>query len=329
MFFQKFLTSLLTLSACFVVAIPSVHAQWYSHSFEVMGTSAKVELWSDSPSKAETLIKQVEVEMERINQLMSPYISSSELSKINAAAGADPLIISKELLKLIERSIAFSELSHGAFDITFASVGYKYIYRDGVAPSQLFIDEHKNLINYHSIKLDQQRSTILLEKQGMKIDLGGIAKGYAVDQCIDIIRQAGIQHAFVQAGGDSRVLGDKRGRLWTIGIRHPRQEAGVITQLPLANVAISTSGDYERFFIENGERVHHIIDPQTGRSSNKSVSVTIIANDSLTADALSTTVFILGAKKGLELIESMPEVSAIIIDAQGKFHYSSDFLAAN
>ncbi|NVK88274.1 MAG: FAD:protein FMN transferase [Gammaproteobacteria bacterium] len=300
-----------------------VAAEWYRHDFNVMGTSASVELWSENQQQADLLIAQVVAEMERINQLLSPYIESSELYRVNQLAATEAQNISPEFYWLLQRSIDFSKLSQGAFDITFASVGYRFQYRESVAPSEEFIQQHKALIDFRSIEL-YEAGQVKFSKPNTRIDLGGIAKGYAVDRCIELLQKAQVAHAFVKAGGDSRVLGDKRGRLWTIGIQHPRQPGAVLTQLPLENVAISTSGDYERFFIKNGERVHHIIDPTTGHSANKSISVTILANDSTTADALSTTVFILGPERGLKLIETLNNVSAIIIDSKGQFHYSSD-----
>jgi thiamine biosynthesis lipoprotein len=291
-----------------------------------MGTQAEVELWHDNPILARQLIEAVEAEMHRIDRLMSPYIETSEVYRINQLDAGEKLKISDELFNLIARSIEFSKLSNGAFDITFASVGYRYNYREKIKPSTDFIEQSKALIDYRAIQLSKDSKEISFTKKGMKIDLGGIAKGHAVDQCIDILKKHNVRHAFVKAGGDSRLLGDKRGRLWTIGIQHPRNKDQVLTQVPLENVAISTSGDYERFFIENGERIHHILDPKTGKSAHNSISVSIIASDSTTADALSTTVFILGFEQGLALINGMEDVSAIIIDAHGKFHYSNDLI---
>lgn len=316
------LSSLILLIA--LVAGTSATAKWHDKTFQVMGTEARVELWESNSQKAARLIDAVVAEMERVNQLMSPYIPSSELSQLNAYAAEKPVKVSAELFDLLQAAQEFSELSNGAFDITFASVGYQYDYRAGSSPSADFIDKNKSLINFRLIKLNDKNYTVSFAKPGVKIDLGGIAKGHAVDRAVNILKQQGIQHAFVQAGGDSRLIGDKNGRLWNIGIRHPRKSGEVITQVPLENVAVSTSGDYERFYIKNGERIHHIIDPKTGKSSRQSISVTILAESSTKADALSTTVFVLGFEKGLALIETLPDVSAIVIDSQGKFHYTQD-----
>ena len=170
------------------------------------------------------------------------------------------------MARLIERSLYFSRLSSGAFDITYASVGYAYDYRTRTRPDDVAIARKLSAINYRHIDLVDNR--LHFRHGDVRIDLGGIAKGYAVDRAVAIIRdRCGIDQALVSAGGDTRIIGDRRGRSWMIGIQHPRDPTGLALRLPLANSAISTSGDYERFYIEDGERVHHIINPATGRSA--------------------------------------------------------------
>jgi len=177
--------------------------------------------------------------------------------------------------------------------------------------------------------LDRQARTVRFARPGMRIDLGGFAKGHAVDNGARILRARGIDHAIVSAGGDSRVIGDRRGRPWTIGIRDPRRGSGeMVAVLPLVDVSISTSGDYERYFDEGGERFHHLIDPATGRSPSGVRSVTVLAEDGLTCEALSKTVFVLGVDKGLALIASQPGVDAVVVDANGDLHYSAGLLPA-
>ena len=153
--------------------------------------------------------------------------------------------------------------------------------------------------------------------------IGGIAKGHAVERGAALLRNAGIRHAMLTAGGDTRVLGDRRGRPWLVGIRHPRLADEIVTRLPLVDEAISTSGDYERFFEEDGRRYHHIIDPATGEPTEGILSVTIIGPDATMTDGLSTTVFVLGTEDGLALIESLAEYEAIVVDASGQLSYSS------
>ncbi len=162
----------------------------------------------------------------------------------------------------------------------------------------------------------------------MRIDLGGFAKGHVVDNSIAILKRLGIGHAVVAAGGDSHVMGDRRGRPWSIAIRDPRDPKRVVAVLPLQDTSISTSGDYERFFERDGVRHHHLIDPKTGTSPSALHSVTILAADGLTSEALSKCVFVMGLARGMRLVESQPGVDAVVVDATGTLHFSSGLAAA-
>lgn len=301
----------------------TVQAEWFSREEAIMGTRVFVELWSEDSVRAADLMQQVMTEMERINLLMSPYKEASELAQVNARAASGPVTISREMFDLIVKANHYSDISGGAFDITFASLGHRFNYREHIKPDEASRREGQSLIDYHHLQLDPVRSTIAFSKAGTRIDLGGIAKGHAVDNCIALLREAGVQHAIVTAGGDSRLLGDHMGRPWMLGIKHPRGDKSVIT-LPLENTAISTSGDYERYFVEDGVRYHHIIDPAKGESAHDLLSVTILADHSVDADALSTTVFVLGPQKGLDLVNSLAGISAILITKSGKVRYSND-----
>ena len=175
---------------------------------------------------------------------------------------------------MIARSLEISALSDGAFDITFASVGSKYDYRKYIRPSEKEIKNAIGGLNYKLIKLDRRNKSIRFANDKVKIDLGGIAKGHAVDNGIKILEKCGVTNGLVTAGGDSRILGDRGGRPWMMGVKQPRAKQGVAVVLPLANLAISTSGDYERYFIEDGRRYHHIINPGDGKSVSSIWSVT-------------------------------------------------------
>jgi thiamine biosynthesis lipoprotein len=321
-------SSLLRALFCTLLLLPCLYsgvasAEWLQQYRNIMGTRISVELWHTDAAHAKQCSDQVFVEMDRIDALMSSYKNSSELSHINNNAAVNAVQISDELRTLIGRSLYFSELSGGVFDITYASVGYAYDYRESLQPTAEAIAQKLPSIDYRHIELTGNRVRFALS--GVRIDLGGIAKGYAVDRAIDIVSSCGISEAMVSAGGDSRIIGDRRGRSWIIGIQHPRDSDGIALRLPLSDSAISTSGDYERFFIENGERVHHIINPDTGRSASASWSATVTGPDAMTTDALSTTIFIMGAVKGIALIEKLDGIDAIIIDNNGKVHYSSGF----
>lgn len=302
-------------------------AKWHGDTQDIMGTKISVALYLDDDAKAEQAITAVMAEMRRIDAHFSPYIETSELYRVNQlapkASAQKPLKISAELTNIIDKSLYYSRLSEGVFDITFASLARYYDYRKKLKPSKQQREELLPAINYRFIQLDKKNNTLWFGHPKVYIDLGGIAKGYAVDQAIAILQTYGVNHASVTAGGDSRVMGDKLGRPWLVGIKNPRAGKVAIT-LPLENVAVSTSGDYERYFIDgNGERVHHIINPRTGKSPASGVnSVTIIGPMGIDTDALSTTVFILGADKGMALINTLPGFDAVIITSEGKVLYS-------
>lgn len=300
----------------------NVQAQWHRLPFQTLGTQAYIELWCEDSHQAANLITQVQAEFERINQLMSPYINSSELSQLNQLAAKRPVQVSAELYQLLQQAKQISRLSQGAFDITFASVGFYYDYRTHKKPDAGQLQRARQYVNYQSIELLPDNK-VHFARDGVKIDLGGIAKGYAVERGISLLAQQGILHAQLTAGGDSRLLGDKRGKPWLVGIKHPRQEDKYAARLPLANSAISTSGDYERYFIEDGVRYHHIIDPKTGLSASGLFSVSVLGPDTTQTDALSTTLFVLGLQHGMELIEQIDNYEAIFIDANRQMHFSS------
>jgi FAD:protein FMN transferase len=301
---------------------PLALAEWLEDEQAIMGTSIHVELWYEDRAAGEAAIAAVMAEMHRIDRSMSPYIDTSELSRINQEAASHPVVISQEMFDLITRSLAFSRLTGGAFDITFSSVGYLYDYRRHIKPSEAEIQRVLPGINYRHIILDGEQRTIRFERPGVRIDLGGIAKGHAVDTSIELLKQRGITHALVTAGGDSRIIGDRRGRPWMIGIRDPRRKDGMVAMLPLSDSAVSTSGDYERFFEADGVRYHHIINPKTGHSASEVRSATIIAPNATTTDGLSKTAFVLGPEKAMALIESLKDVEAVIVDKKGRLLYS-------
>ena len=292
-----------------------------------MGTAVRVELWSADPALAEQAMAEVMAEMHRIDHAMSPHKESSELSLINRDAAVGPVRISDEMFELLTRSIEFSKISGGAFDITYASAGHLYDYREHIKPSDDALAAARAAIGYQHMVLDRQTSSVRFARPGVRIDLGGFAKGHAVDRGADILRRHGIVNAIVTAGGDSHLLGDRRGRPWTIGIRDPRRPSEIVAVLPLEDVALSTSGDYERYFEKDGVRYHHLIDPRTGKSPSGVRSVTILAEDGLTTEALSKSMFVMGLEEGMRLIESQTGVDAVVVDSNGVLHYSAGLLA--
>lgn len=307
-----------------VAVVAPVHAEWYQDKQGIMGTNIQVEVWSDDKQLGQRATKAVMAEMERINQLMSPYIASSELAQINQHAGQRAVPVSKELFELIALSIELSKETHGAFDITYASVGYLYDYRQHFKPSEQQVQALLEAINFRHLQLDEQTHSIQFAHPKVKIDLGGIAKGHAVDNAIVILQGMGIEHALVTAGGDTRLLGDRRGKPWMVGIRDPRDADKQTVILPLVDMALSTSGDYERYFEQDGLRYHHILSPKSGSSSYEVQSVSIIGPSSTLNDALSTAVFVLGVQQGMDLLNRTPGYDGIIMDNHRKLHYSKD-----
>lgn len=317
------------LTACLCVLSWPAMAGWHGDTQNIMGTVINVTLFDKDDDKAEQAIAAVMAEMHRIDQQYSPFIPTSELSRVNELApkstAQHPMPISAELASIIKKAEHYSDLSGGAFDITFASLARYYDYRKGLKPTDAQFKELVPQINYKFIHLDTQKNTVYFDHPKVYIDLGGIAKGFAVDRGAEILHQFGIVNANISAGGDSRVIGDKLGKPWLVGIRNPRADDknAVAITLPLENCAISTSGDYERFFIDkDGQRVHHIINPKTGKSPHGIISVSVIGPLGFDTDPLTKTIFIMGPEKGLALIESLPGFDAVVITESGKVLYS-------
>ncbi len=319
----------------FLIFFPSVFAQtmkWHGDEQAIMGTRISVQVWMEDDKKAEAAIAAVMDEMRRVDNEYSPWIETSQLYKLNQvvakATQKTPVTISPELSFIMDKSFYYSRISEGAFDITFASLARYYDYRAKLKPSEAQRENLLPAINYQHIHLDPKNHRVWFDHDKVYIDLGGIAKGYACDRAIGILKEFGVKSASVTAGGDTRLLGNKSGKPWMIGIKNPRAEEGVAITLPLEDTAVSTSGDYERYFIDsNGERVHHIINPKTGKSTKGVMSVTILGPNGIDTDALSTTVFVMGAEKGLALINQLPGFDAIIITEQGKVLYSNGLMA--
>jgi FAD:protein FMN transferase len=309
---------------------PPVTAQgsWMQREQTAMGTSVTVQVWAEDRSRGAAAMAAVMAEMQRIDRTYSPHRPDSELSRVNAAAATQPVRVSDELFQLVARAQEFSRVTQGAFDITYASAGALYDYRAGVLPDDLSLARAVQAIGWRHLQLDPSAAggaTLRFTRPGVRIDLGGFAKGHAVERCTQLLQRHGIRHAIVSAGGDSRLLGDRRGQPWTIAVRHPRQTDGVVALLPLQDVAVSTSGDYERCFLRDGVRHHHLLDPRTGRSPSHVRSVTVVAPDGLTAEALGKAVFVLGVERGLELVEQQADVDAVVVDGNGQLHCTRGF----
>jgi FAD:protein FMN transferase len=320
-------------SACwalFICLAAPAHAEWVRRVTDgIMGTRITVELWAEDKEKAERAIDALLDEMRHIDETMSTYKPTSEVSQVNAKAADGPMKISKELFDLLTTAKEYSVITDGAFDITYASVGYMYDFRKHIHPDEAQIDKALPAVNYRHVLLDPTNLTVQFSQKGVRIDLGGIAKGYSVDRGIDVLKSFGFTRAYVSAGGDSRIIGDRFGKPWVVGVRDPRKGEGeVIARIPLVNAAISTSGDYERFFEENGVRYHHIIDPHTGHSASKVRSATVIGPYATRTDGLSKTAFVLGPEKAMEIYNRLDDIDAIIVKLDGTVIYSKGMAPA-
>jgi len=265
------------------------------------------------------------LEIRRLETLMTTWRPDSEISRVNAAAGKNPVVVSKETYDVVAESLHAAVMSKGTFDITFESLHGLWKFDEDLdphPPTEADVKAKLPLVNYRTVKLDPQKTSIFLEKEGVKIGLGGIAKGYAVDKAAAILDKAGLTSFYVQAGGDLFTRGKKPdGTEWQTGVRDPRSPA-YFAILPVSDHAFSTAGDYERSYIVNGRRYHHIIDPRTGYPATACRSVTIWASTAFLADEIDDAVFILGPKEGLELVESLDGVGAIIVDAKNNLFVS-------
>jgi len=294
-----------------------------------MGTRIAVELWATDHAQGEALITRVMDEMHRVDALMSTYKPASQVSLVNERAVREPVTVDADLFGLLQTALEYSRLTEGAFDITYASVGYLYDYRQHVRPDDAAIAAALPAVDYRHLVLDPAARSVRFARPGVRIDLGGIAKGWAVDRGIELLQVAGVERAFVTAGGDTRIIGDRFGQPWMVGIRDPRDGDKVAVRIPLADAALSTSGDYERFFEADGVRYHHILSPATGRPASAVRSVTIIGPTATRTDGLSKTIFVLGIERGMQVLDRVGDVDAIAIDKDGKIYYSKGLAAPN
>lgn len=315
-FYLYILISCALLSGC------AKAVERYQSARPMMGTLVEITVCAGDEASAFDLLNQAFSEFERIEQLMSTRIETSEVARINREGFPGPIVIDREVFDLIKRSIEIDRETSGAFDITVGPLLKLWpLYRaEKILPNDDQIHQALERTGTELMMLDPEKSTLMFKQPGMAIDLGGIAKGYAIDRTIALLRQAGVTSALVNAGGDLYALGRKPdGKPWRVGVRHPRRPEELIAVLDVHDVAIMTSGDYERFFLKDGKRYSHIIDPRTGFTSRGTASVTIAAPNATRADALATGVLVLGPAAGLELVNRLPDVEGAIL-SEGTKH---------
>ncbi|MEC4685722.1 MAG: FAD:protein FMN transferase [Nitrospirota bacterium] len=294
----------------------------YRKSEFLLDTIVTITVVSDSEKKAGNAMDKAFAEIKRIGKLINFFSPDSEISAINRNAGISPVALSPDTYTLLERATEVSTETGGAFDMTVGVVVNLYDFHKKIRPSDALIREKLPLVNFRDLMLNQDKQTAFLKRKGMTVDAGGIAKGYAADRAIEILKSEGIKAALVAVAGDIRAYGLKPGGTpWRVGIRDPRGQSmdDIIATLELRDMAISTSGDYERFFIETGKRYHHLIDPKTGYPAGGVMGVTIVGPLGVYTDSLATALFISGIDKGLKIAGTLG-YDALMIDKTGKIH---------
>lgn len=290
-----------------------------------MGTLVKITAVAQSESVAQAAATAGFAEIRRLEEILSTWIPTSELSRVNASAGVMPVHVSPETLTVVQRAIQAAEMTDGGFNIAIGPVVDVWNVTDGRRiPTESELEALRSLVDLQAVHVDVREQTIYLGKAGMRIDVGGIGKGYAADQAITAMKKTGASAGVVALSGDIKTFGQlPGGKRFPVGIQHPRQEGSVLVWIDLQDEAISTAGDYERFFERDGIRYHHILDPRTLQPARSCQSVTVVAREGIWADGLDTGIFVMGVESGMRLVEALPDVEAIIVDDEGLVHVSS------
>jgi thiamine biosynthesis lipoprotein len=290
-----------------------------------MGTLVTITAVSEDEHIAQAAANSAFAEIRRLEGLLSTWIPTSELSRVNAAAGSAAVPVSPETLAVVQYSLQTAELTDGGFNIAIgpAVEAWSVTERQHV-PTEVELQQLIPLVDLQGIHVDVSKQTVSLDRAGMRIDIGGIGKGYAADRAVEVMRKAGATAGVVALSGDIKTFGQlPDGHGFPVGIQHPRNEGAILVWIELQDEAISTAGDYERSFERNGIRYHHILDPRTLQPARGCQSVTVIAREGVWADGLDTGIFVMGPERGMELVEHLVDVEAIIVDAEGRMLVSS------
>ncbi|WP_394970544.1 FAD:protein FMN transferase [uncultured Croceitalea sp.] len=299
---------------------------------KLMGTRFELTVVAQNEEIGYINIQEAVAEIIRIEKMISSWDADSETSLINKNAGIKPVKVSSELYRLIERSKKISEITDGAFDISYASMDNIWKF-DGTMdrlPIDSKIKTSISKIGHEKITLNKEAQTVYLEEEGMRIGFGAIGKGFAADKTKELLISKGVKAGLINASGDLTTWGTKAtGEKWMIGIANPLSKNRVFSWLPIVESSVATSGNYEKYLIFNGEKYSHIIDPRTGYPTKGINSVSIFAKDAELCDALATAVFILGRDSGIHLINQIPGVEVVVVDGANKIHKSSGILFDN
>ena len=292
-----------------------------------MGSALRLTAWSADPGGTRRAFAAVFAEFDRLDALLSVWKPGSDVERLNAAPPGVPVPVRTETREVLAAAAQVSDWTDGAFDVTFGALAevWKFDHdQDNRVPTAAEIAARLPRVDYRTLVLDEGRGTVTRTAPGVRVHLGGIGKGYAVDRAVAILRAAGLVDFLVQAGGDLYVAGTAGGTPWRLGIQDPRGAPDeAFAAVELRDATFSTSGDYERFFERDGVRYHHLLDPTTGQPARGCRSVTIVARQALWADGLSTGVFILGPERGMALVERLPDVEAVIVTADNRVLVSS------
>ena len=292
-----------------------------------MGSELRIAVWTEQEAAARAAIAAAFAEFDRLEDALSVWRPGSDVQRLNAAAGADPVAVGPDMLAVLDAAQDASRETRGAFDVTFGALSDIWRFdhdQDNRVPSADEIAARLPLIDHAAVVTDRAAGTARITRPGVKVHLGGIGKGYAVDRAAALLRAAGFNDFALQAGGDLYASGRRGDRPWRMGLNDPRGAGGEsFATIELHNETFSTSGDYERFFLKDGVRYHHILDPRTGQPARGCRSVTIVAASALQADWLSTGVFIMGPDEGMALVERLPGVEAVIVTADNEVKIST------
>ena len=293
-----------------------------------MGNRFEITVVTEDPSFANESIEEAVAEIRRIEALLTTFNNSSQTNRINESAGLKPVKVDKEVVDLIQRSKRISEITQGAFDITYGSIDKRLWNFDKTLtelPDAITAKKLVRLINYNNVIVDDRKSTVYLKEKGMRIGFGGIGKGYAAEKAKMVLQNRGIKSGIVNAAGDLTVWGvQPGGKPWTIGIANPDAARQPFSHLDITNTSIATSGNYEKFVMINGKKYSHTIDPKTGLPVTGIKSVTIICPNAEIADAMATPVMIMGVKVGLDMVNQVKNLACIIIDDDDRIHTSKN-----
>lgn len=289
------------------------------HQGTAMGSSLEIQVTHPDQERCRQAIAAAVGEIDRLERMMTDWKPESPLMDVNRAAGKEAVAVPEDLFFLIHRCQQISELTHGAFDITWAGAGRLWNWRapEPQVPDAETVRKALENVGWTHVALNEEKKTVHLTREGMLIGLGGIGPGYAGDLAMRKIQELGIRNAVVNLSGDVLLAGGKDGKPWPVSIAHPRRKDEVMAVIPVSNLAVSTSGDYERYFEKGGKRYCHIIDPRSGYPADQCQSVTIVAPTLAFADGLATGVFVLGPVEGMKLVESLEGVEALIVAADG------------